>query len=89
MEYGRRSVTRSGIGGRAAGRAGTARANRVLLTRREIGLGPPAQWSWPDGWDLLLPGANISFGTGPGDHFGIMRGEGIVNWGSEIGKALA
>lgn len=50
---------------------------------------PRRHGSGPDGWDLLLPGMNISCGTVKGDHFGIMRGEGIVKLGGEIAKALA
>lgn len=43
----------------------------------------------PDGWELLLAGADISCGVVPGDHFGIMRGDGIVKLGREIGKVLS
>ncbi|POS74239.1 conidial yellow pigment biosynthesis polyketide synthase [Diaporthe helianthi] len=43
----------------------------------------------PDGWDILLPGADISCVTVAGDHFGIMMGQGIVDLGREIVKAMS
>lgn len=69
--------------GNTAGEDGSGNAARdwIMDPRRNAGR--------PDGWDLLLPGAKISCRTVRGDHFGIMRGEGIVELGGEIGKAVA
>lgn len=69
--------------GNGSGQEGAANAARDWI------MDPRRNGSGPDGWDLLLPGMNISCGTVKGDHFGIMRGEGIVKLGREIVKALA
>lgn len=73
---------RSRGSGNSADNGGANAARDWIMDPRRNGGGP-------DGWDLLLAGADISCRTVAGDHFGIMRGEGTVRLGREIARALA
>jgi iron transport multicopper oxidase len=67
----------------STGQEGAANAARDWI------MDPQRGGCGPDGWEVLMPGASISCSRVPGDHFGIMRDEGVVALGREIALALA
>lgn len=74
-------VVQSQYQGKQRGKMGTNTAQDWIMD--------PRKDKGPNGWEDLLPGANIVCKLVPGDHFTIMRRPGITELGRQIGCSVS